>query len=113
MDDIVKKNFDSPEQTMNPGEKIKVEVVTFGDKSVQRITTEPGWKWSEHAKPFFKTDSCQMHHTLYMLSGRVAARMNDGKELEFGPGDIGVIPPGHDGWTVGDEPAIWIEIPKK
>jgi len=37
--------------------------------------------------------------------------MNDGQEVEFVPGDIAVIPPGHDGWTVGSKPAVWLEIP--
>jgi hypothetical protein len=36
--------------------------------------------------------------------------MADGTEEEFGPGDVGVIPPGHDAWVVGDEPAVVIDI---
>jgi uncharacterized cupin superfamily protein len=32
--------------------------------------------------------------------------MDDGSEGEAGPGDVLVIPPGHDAWTVGDEPCI-------
>jgi hypothetical protein len=36
--------------------------------------------------------------------------MDNGKEEEFGAGDMGAIPPGHDGWTVGDKPAVWLEI---
>jgi uncharacterized protein YjlB len=30
--------------------------------------------------------------------------MDDGSELEIGPGDAVVIPSGHDAWTIGDEP---------
>jgi hypothetical protein len=29
--------------------------------------------------------------------------MDDGTELEFGPGDAFHVPPGHDAWIVGDE----------
>jgi uncharacterized cupin superfamily protein len=36
--------------------------------------------------------------------------MDDGKELEIGPGDVVSIPPGHDGWTVGDEACIVIDF---
>jgi hypothetical protein len=36
--------------------------------------------------------------------------MDDGKEMDFNPGDMGLIPPGHDGWTVGENPAVWLEI---
>ena len=43
-------------------------------------------------------------HVQVFLSGRFAVRMDDGEEVEFGPLDVGDIPPGHDAWVVGDEP---------
>jgi hypothetical protein len=30
--------------------------------------------------------------------------------MEFRPGDIAVIDPGHDGWVVGDEPNALFEL---
>jgi hypothetical protein len=33
-------------------------------------------------------------------------RMDDGSEGETGLGDVMIIPPGHDAWTVGDEPCV-------
>jgi hypothetical protein len=36
--------------------------------------------------------------------------MDDGDQLELGPGDFVSIPPGHDGWVVGDEPYVCIEF---
>ena len=36
--------------------------------------------------------------------------MDDGSELEFGPGDVVAIPPGHDGWVVGDEPCVVLDF---
>jgi hypothetical protein len=35
--------------------------------------------------------------------------MDDGTELIAGPGDVTSLPPGHDGWVVGDEPAVVID----
>jgi hypothetical protein len=35
--------------------------------------------------------------------------LRDGSKLEFGPDDVYDIPPGHDGYTVGDEPVVMIE----
>jgi len=29
---------------------------------------------------------------------------------EFGPGDIGYIPPGHNAWVVGDEPFVGVDF---
>jgi hypothetical protein len=36
--------------------------------------------------------------------------MDDGSEEEFGPGDIGYVPPGHNAWVVGDEPFVAVDF---
>src|SRR6266498_2787870 len=109
MTTIVKKSLDKPEETQTP-EKITVETVTIDGTKIQRVTADPGWQWSKHLKPVVGGESCQKHHLLYILSGKMYAKMNDGQEVEFGPGDVAVIPPGHDGWNAGDEPVVWLEI---
>jgi hypothetical protein len=40
--------------------------------------------------------------TSSVISGRIVVRMDDGSEAEFGPGDVGSIPPGQDAWFVGE-----------
>ncbi len=108
---IEKKSLNSPDDTMKPVENVKVEVVAVGGLTFQRVTVQPGWKWSKDLKSIMKTDSCQKNHLFYVISGEVYAKMNDGQEEKFGPGDVAVIPPGHDGWNSGNEPAVWLEIP--
>lgn len=44
-------------------------------------------------------------------SGRIKVRMDDGSEAEFGAGDVGIVPPGHDAWIVGNEPFMSIDFP--
>ena len=104
-----KKSMNKPEEIRKfpkgKLELVKIEGVTFG-----LATFKPGWKWSTSLKPIVKTKSCLAPHTNYHLSGRLHVIMDDGTEKEFGPGDIGVIPPGHDAWTVGKEPAVIIDI---
>jgi quercetin dioxygenase-like cupin family protein len=104
-----KKSLNQPEETNTP-EKLKMEAVTLRGLTLRRVTTEPGWQWSKHLKPIQKTNSCQKDHILYIISGRLGVRMDDGKEEVFGPGDVGSIPPGHDGWTIGNQPLVWLEI---
>src|SRR5258706_6214624 len=99
-----KKSIKNSEQVSNLS-KGKVEMVKLDGVVFKLTTFEPRWKWSESVKPIAKTESCQTTHTNYHLSGRLHVVMDDGTEEEFGPGDIGVIPPGHDAWTVGEEPA--------
>jgi quercetin dioxygenase-like cupin family protein len=106
---VEKKSLNQPEQ-IHKYEKAKNEVITAGGLTFERITTEPGWQWSKHVKPIAKIESCQKSHLLYLISGILHVRMDDGKEAEFSTGDVGVIPPGHDVWTVGDKPAVVLEI---
>jgi hypothetical protein len=30
--------------------------------------------------------------------------------VEYGPGDVGVIQPGHDAWVVGNDPVVVIDF---
>ena len=39
--------------------------------------------------------------------------MDDGSEMEIGPGDTYVIAPGHDAWVVSDEPVSGIEFSRE
>jgi uncharacterized cupin superfamily protein len=36
--------------------------------------------------------------------------MDDGTEIEFGPGDAVWVAPGHDAWVVGDEPYVGLDF---
>jgi mannose-6-phosphate isomerase-like protein (cupin superfamily) len=66
-------------------------------------TFDAGWRWSESLRELAGTDSCQTHHNGYVLQGHLRIRMDDGEEADVGPGDVFVIPPGHDAWVLGDE----------
>jgi len=107
---MIRKSLNTPEETrqFNDG-KGKLELVNVASGPVGRATFEPGWKWSLHVKPISKTESCQASHLGYYVSGRMHVRMDDGEELEFGPGDFAIIPPGHDAWIVGDEACVVID----
>jgi hypothetical protein len=106
---MVKKSFDAPEE-VRPIEKGKLEVVDLGGLKSMRATFQPGWRWSECVKPIAGTDSCQVAHLIYVISGRMAVKMDDGSEAEFARGDVGSIPPGHDAWIIGNEPFVAIDF---
>jgi quercetin dioxygenase-like cupin family protein len=103
---IQKKNFEKPDETQTPP-NARIENIRIGDMTVSKQTYQPGWQWSKHIKPIVGTNSCQVHHFGVLLSGRLGARANDGQEIEFGPGDVADIPPGHNGWVIGNEPAVF------
>jgi len=107
---IQKKSLDKPDETRPFKAKGKAQIVTLGSVTLGRGTFEPGWRWSEHVKPLAGTDTCQSGHTGYCLSGRMTVKMDDGAEESIGPGDAFTIAPGHDAWTVGNEPCVLIDF---
>jgi quercetin dioxygenase-like cupin family protein len=110
MAELIRMNLDAPEETrLFEDDMGKLELVNIDAGPVGRGTFQPGWRWSEHVKPIAKTDSCEAAHMAYYVSGRMKVVMDDGQEAEFGPGDVAVIPPGHDAWTVGEEPCVLID----
>jgi quercetin dioxygenase-like cupin family protein len=86
--------------------KARGERVEVGGITVLRAVFEPGWHYTEHVEP----QVCQSRHAGYIVSGRLRVAMDDGSETEAGPGDVVVIEPGHDAWTVGGEPCVMIDF---
>ena len=108
MAEIRRKSLDSPDDHVRYP-KGYTDEVHLGELVVGRSVHEPGWRWSTHVKPIVGTPTCQVHHVGVMMAGSFAVRADDGTEATFSPGDVYDIPPGHDGWVVGDEPAEIIE----
>ena len=88
----------------------RIEIVKVAGAAVGRVTYEPGFRWSSDVKPIAGTDLCEVDHLAYIVSGRFRVRLKDGAELEAGPGDVAAVPAGHDGWVVGDEPVVMIDM---
>jgi quercetin dioxygenase-like cupin family protein len=90
--------------------KGKVELITINGVTFGRVKFEPGWRWSTHVRPIAGTSSCQAAHLGVQLSGVMHIKMDDGTEMDLRPGTVVNIPPGHDGWVVGNEPVVFIDI---
>lgn len=108
---LQRKSLDSPDETRPFKDGMgKADVVTVGETILGRGTFEPGWVWSKHVKPIAGTPSCQSAHTGFVVQGRMVVKMDDGAEVEFGPGDAFYMAPGHDAWIVGDEACVLIDV---
>lgn len=111
MAELAGKRFESPDELREfVGGMGHIELVDLNGHAVGRGTFKPGWRWSEHVKPIAGTDSCQVEHIGYVIEGRMALKMDDGSEREFGPGDTFHMPPGHDAWIVGDESCVILDF---
>lgn len=98
-----------------PGEvrefpKGRLELVEVAGRTIGRAILQPGWKWSESVKPVAQTSSCEAPHFQYHVSGVLRIGMDDGTEFDCKPGDVSMLPPGHDAWVVGNEPAVLVDF---
>ena len=103
------KSFGKPDE-VREFPKGRVELIKIGGATIGRAIFQPGWKWSTSIQPIAKTKSCEAAHLQYHVSGVLKVRMDDGTELECKPGDVSLLPSGHDGWVVGDEPVIVVDF---
>jgi quercetin dioxygenase-like cupin family protein len=109
MPGVESRDFTAPDDVRTP-DKTTVELVNIAGGQVGRYTFQPGWRWSECIKPVVGTESCQVDHIGYVVSGRLHVEHDDGSESEVEPGDVYHVAPGHDAWVLGDEPAVFVEF---
>jgi hypothetical protein len=103
------RDFSKPDEVRTP-EKIRIDVLKMAGGEVGRYTFQPGWRWSDDIKPIVKTDSCQVHHVGYVISGHFHVKHNDGTEQVMSAGMVYNIEPGHDGWNDSAEPCVVVEF---
>ena len=103
------RSFSKPDE-VRTFPKGKLELLKIGGATIGRATFEPGWKWSTSVQPLVKTKSCEAPHFQYHLSGTIKIVMDDGAQFECGPGDVSLLPMGHDAWVVGNEPVVVVDF---
>ena len=89
---------------------VQVDVLPAGSGRIKRVIYQPGFRWSTHMKDKVGTAMCMHAHVGFIARGKIAARYRDGKTVEFTAPQVVAVEPGHDGWVVGDEPAVLIEV---
>ena len=89
---------------------VQLEVVRAGNARVKRMIYPKGFRWSVDMKPIVKTDRCMHAHVGFLVRGEIHIEYADGCVVEFKAPQVLQIDPGHDGWVVGNEPAVVIEF---
>lgn len=90
--------------------KGRLELIKVGGITLGRAILEPGWRWSTSVQPLVNTKSCEAPHFQYHVSGTLKIVMDDGQEFICKPGDVSLLPQGHDAWVVGDEPVVIVDF---
>jgi hypothetical protein len=103
------KSFGKPDD-VRTFPKGRLELVNIGGGTIGRAIFEPGWRWATSVQPIAKTRSCEAPHFQYHVSGILRIKMDDGTELDCRPGDVSLLPSGHDAWVLGEEPAVVVDF---
>ena len=109
MTNAERKGFATPDE-VRTFPRGRLELVQIGGATIGRAVFEPGWRWATSVQPIAGTKSCEAPHFQYHVSGVLKVVMDDGTELECRPGDISLLPSGHDAWVVGDEAAVVVDF---
>jgi hypothetical protein len=89
---------------------VAIDTVRAGTARVKRVVYPAGFRWSTHMKSIVGTEMCMHAHVGFIARGRVHVEYADGTVAEFAAPQVVEIYPGHEGWVVGDEPAVLIEF---
>ena len=89
---------------------VKLDVVRAGHARVKRMIYPPGFRWSKDMKPVVGSALCMHGHVGFLAHGEIHIEYGDGCIVEFAAPAVVSIEPGHDGWVVGDQPAVLIEF---
>ncbi len=80
--------------------------------AVTKVTFQAGARWSKDLKAYAGTDLCELPHVALVTAGTLRVVLSDGSQEDFSAGDVILLPPGHDAWTVGEQACTFVEFSK-
>lgn len=89
---------------------VAIDMVRTGAARVKRVVYPVGFRWSKDMQPVVGTALCQHAHVGFLARGEFHIQYADGQVEQFVAPQVVAIAPGHDGWVVGEEPAVLIEF---
>lgn len=89
---------------------VELDTVRAGASRVKRVIYPAGFRWSKNIKPIVGTPLCEHAHVGFLARGHIGIQYADGCTLDLTAPSVLAIAPGHEGWVVGDEPAVVIEF---
>ena len=89
---------------------VQVDVARTGACRVKRLIYPPGFHWAKHLSELMGSKYCMHAHVGFMAHGQINVRFADGCVVEYKAPKFVQVEPEHEGWVVGDEPAVLIEF---
>lgn len=75
-----------------------------------QVTFAPGDRRSTDAAPFAGTTLCERARDAVILTGTLGIQIGAGEADTVTAGDAIHISPGHDAWTIGEQPCVLLEV---
>ena len=89
---------------------VQVDIVRAGNARVKRMIYPPGFRWDTHLSAVVGSQLCNHAHLGFLAKGEIHVRFADGCVEKFRAPQFVSVEPGHEGWVVGEEPAVLIEF---
>jgi hypothetical protein len=89
---------------------VVIDISRAGQARVKRMIYPVGFRWDTHLRALIGSDLCQHTHVGFIARGQINVRFADGCVVEYKAPQFVAVEPGHEGWVVGDEPAVLIEF---
>jgi hypothetical protein len=89
---------------------VLVDIAQTGNVRVKRMIYQPGFSWARDLATSMGSKLCMHAHVGFMAKGQINVRFADGCVVEYKAPQFVAVEPGHEGWVVGDEPAVLIEF---
>lgn len=89
---------------------LTVDEVPAGVGRVKRVIYPAGWRWSDEMSEITGTATCQHAHVGFIAQGSMVVRFDDGCEVLYSAPAAVVVEAGHDGWVVGDEDVVLVQV---
>ncbi|MBV9506669.1 MAG: hypothetical protein JO323_16880 [Acidobacteriia bacterium] len=89
---------------------VEVDVAQTGSVRMKRMIYPPGFTWAKDLSGVLGSPLCMHSHVGFMARGQINVRYADGCVEEFKAPQFVAVQPGHEGWVVGDEAAVLIEV---
>jgi hypothetical protein len=89
---------------------VQIDLMRTGDARVKRVVYPVGFRWSKNMQPIVGTALCMHAHVGFLAQGQINIQYADGETVEFVAPQVVAIAPGHEGWVVGEAPAVLIEF---
>ncbi len=89
---------------------VLVDTFRAGNARVKRMIYQPGFNWRADLQQTVGTVLCGHAHVGFLAHGEMHVRFENGDIEIFKAPQFVAVQPGHEGWVVGDDPAVLIEF---